>query len=158
MACTPLVPIGLGLLIGAPALIRKAGGKSLVRRMMRSFRVPRTVKLAAIVLMIAVGLVHLRGAPPHYRFAPYIGVAFVVNFVGALVAAVGIYRDALWGWLLGVVIAGGALVMYVVSRSVGLPGFEVAVGRWFGPLATIALIVEVPFLALFLVAVSTRRG
>jgi hypothetical protein len=48
------------------------------------------LKLAAIVLIVAVGLAHLRGALPHYRFAPYIGVGFVVNFVGALVAAAGI--------------------------------------------------------------------
>ena len=125
---------------------------------MIAFKVPRIVKLTAILLIVAVGLVHLRGASPHYNFAPYMGIAFVANFVGALVAAVGIYRDALWGWLLGVLIAGGALVMYVVSRSVGLPGFELSVGRWFGPLATTALIVEVPFLALFLLAVRTRRG
>jgi hypothetical protein len=128
------------------------------RYKMRAFRVPGTVKVAAIVLIIAVGLVHLRGAPPHYRFAPYIGIAFVVNFVGALVAAVGIYRNALWGWLLGVMVAGGALVAYIVSRLVGLPGFVVSVGRWFGPLATISLIVEVLFLALFSLAGSTRRG
>ena len=121
-------------------------------------RVPRAVKVAAIVLIVAVGLAHLRGALPHYRFAPYIGVGFVVNFVGALVAAVGIYRDALWGWLLGVVVAGGALVLYAASRSVGLPGFEVAVGRWFGPLAIISFIVEALYLALFLLAVITRRG
>src|ERR687886_980014 len=125
---------------------------------MISFRVPRILKLMAILLIIAVGVIHLIGASPHYRVAPYIGVLFVANFIAALVAAVGIYRDALWGWLLGVLIAGGALVMYVVSRSVGLPGFELSVGRWFGPLATIALIVEVPFLALFLLAVRTRRG
>lgn len=86
------------------------------------------------------------------------GVGFVVNFVGALVAAVGIYRDALWGWLLGVVVAGGALVMYVVSRSIGLPGFEQAIGRWTGPLGILSLIVEALFVALFLLALTTRRG
>ena len=85
------------------------------------FKVPRMVKLAGIVLIVVVGLAHLRGAPPHYNFAPYMGLAFVANFVGALVAAVGIYRDALWGWLLGVLIAGGALVMYVVSARSACP-------------------------------------
>jgi hypothetical protein len=120
--------------------------------------VPRALKLAAILLIVAVGLTHLIGAPPHYRAAPYIGVGFVVNFIGALVAAVGIYRDVLWGWLLGALVAGGALVMFVVSRSVGLPGFEHAVGRWFGPLAIISFIVEALFVALFFLAVSTRRG
>ena len=85
-------------------------------------------------------------------------MGFVVNFIGALVSAVGIYWDALWGWLVGALVAGGALVMYVVSRSVGLPGFEHAVGRWFGPLAIISFIVEVLFVALFFVAVSTRRA
>jgi hypothetical protein len=93
-------------------------------------RIQRILKLAAIVLIIVVGLTHLIGAPQHYRVVPYIGVGFVANFIGAFVAAVGIHRDAMWGWLLGALVAGGALVMYVVSRSVGLPSFEHAVGRW----------------------------
>jgi hypothetical protein len=118
----------------------------------------RILKVAAILLIIAVGLVHLRGAPPHYRVAPYIGVGFVVNFIGALVAAVGIYRDALWGWLLGALVAGGALVLYVVSRSVGLPGYEHAIGRWTGPLGIVSLVVEALFIAVFLLWLSTRRG
>ncbi len=125
---------------------------------MSTIAVSRELKLAAILLILAVGLAHLIGASPHYRFAPYIGVGFVVNFIGALVAAVGIYRDVLWGWLLGALVAGGALVLYVISRSVGLPGFEQAVGRWFGPLAIISFIVEAAFLAVFFLAVSSRRG
>ena len=120
--------------------------------------VQSTLKLAAILLIFAVGLTHLIGAPPHYRVAPYIGVGFVVNFIGALVAAVGIYRDALWGWLLGAIVAGGALVMYVVSRSIGLPGFEHAVGRWSGPLGVLSLVVEALFLAVFLLWLIARRG
>ena len=118
----------------------------------------RILIAAAILLIIAVGLVHLYGTPPHLRVAPYIGVGFVVNFIGALVAAVGIYRDALWGWLLGALVAGGALVMYVISRSVGLPGFEQAVGRWFGPLGVPSLIVEALFMAVFLLGLIARRG
>lgn len=118
----------------------------------------RILIAAAILLIIAVGLVHLRGAPPHYRVAPYLGVGFVANFIGALVAAVGIYRDALWGWLLGALVAGGALVMYVVSRSVGLPGYELAIGRWFGPLGTLSVVVEVLFIAVFLLWLIARRG
>ncbi len=118
----------------------------------------RILKPAAILLIVAVGLLHLYGTPPHYRVAPYIGVGFIANFIGALVAAVGIYRDALWGWLLGALVAGGALLMYVVSRSVGLPGFEHAIGRWTGPLGVLSLVVEALFLAVFLLWLITRRG
>ena len=52
----------------------------------------------------------------------------------------------------------GALILYVLSRLGGLPGYEHAVGRWFGPLAIISFVVEVVFLALFFVAVSPSRG
>jgi hypothetical protein len=110
----------------------------------------KILRLAAIALVVVVGLTHLIGAPQHYRVAPYIGVGFVANFAGALVAAVGIYRDATWGRVLGASVVGGALVMYVVSRSVGLPGFEHAVGRWSGPLGLLSLVVEALFLAVFL--------
>jgi hypothetical protein len=120
-------------------------------------RIQRILKLAAIVLIVVVGLTHLIGAPQHYRVAPYIGVGFVANFIGALVAAVGIYRDAMWGWLIGALIAGGALVMYMVSRSVGLPGFEHAVGRWSGPLGILSLVVEALFITIFLLWLSARR-
>jgi hypothetical protein len=116
------------------------------------------IRLAAIALIVVVGLTHLIGAPQHYRTAPYVGVGFVANFIGALVAAVGTYRDAMWGWVLGALVAGGALVMYVVSRSVGLPGFEHAVGRWSGPLGILSVVVEALFLAVFFLWLSVRRG
>jgi hypothetical protein len=120
-------------------------------------RIEGILKLAALLLIVVVALIHLIGAPQHYRVAPYIGVGFVANFIGGLVAAVGIYRDALWGWLLGALVAGGALVMYLASRSVGLPGFEHAVGRWSGPLGILSLVVEALFIAVFLLWLSARR-
>jgi hypothetical protein len=124
---------------------------------MVALRVPRILKILAILLIVAVGLIHLIGAPQHYRAAPYIGVLFVANFVGSLVSAFGIYRDALWGWLLGILIAGGAFVAYVVSRSIGLPGFEHAIGRWSGPMGVFSLVVEALFVALFVSAVAVWR-
>ena len=124
---------------------------------MIALRAPTILKLMAALRIVAVGLIHLISTPQHYRAAPYIGVLFVANFLGALVCAFGIYRDALWGWLLGVLVAGGALVAYIVSRSVGLPGFEQAAGRWLGPLGVVSLIVEALFVALFIVAVLVRR-
>ena len=117
----------------------------------------KILRLAAIALVVVVGLTHLIGAPQHYRVAPYIGVGFVANFIGALVAAVGIYRDVIWGWLLGALVAGGALIMYAISRSVGLPGFEHAVGRWSGPLGILSLVVEALFVTVFLLWLSAKR-
>jgi hypothetical protein len=47
-----------------------------------------------------------------------------------------------WGWLLGAWIAGGAFVAYLVSRAIGLVGFEEAVGDWAEPVGNFSLIIE----------------
>jgi hypothetical protein len=125
---------------------------------MISLRVPRILKLLAILFIVADGLIHLIDAPQHYTAAPVIGVLFVADFLGSLVSAFGIYRDALWGWLLGVLIAGGAFVAYsyIATRSIGLPGFEQAIGK-SGPLGVISLVLEVLFVALFVLALIVWR-
>ena len=42
--------------------------------MSAALRTPRILKLLGILLIVAVGLIHLRGVLPHYRAAPYVGV------------------------------------------------------------------------------------
>ena len=127
-----------------------------------TFEVSKAFKLAAILLILACGLIHLIGAPEHYEEAPYIGVLFLANFIAALVAAVGLYKNRLWaGWGLGVLAAGGAVVMFLVSRLIGLPAYEEHVGMWFGDslaeyLGIPSLIVEACFLAVAVVVVVTR--
>jgi hypothetical protein len=120
-------------------------------------RVSAILKLIAILLIVAVALIHLDFAAPLLRFVLYIGVLFIANFVGSLVSAVGIYWDWLGGWVLGVLVAGGSFVGYVVSRLVGLPGFEMAVGAWLNPLGILSLVAEALFVALFVLAVIARR-
>ncbi len=85
-------------------------------------RVSERVKWAGIVLIVLAGLVHLVESPEYFGFATYLGLAFVANTLGSLLTAVGIYRHQRWGWLLGLLIAALSFVLYVISRSVGLPG------------------------------------
>jgi hypothetical protein len=96
----------------------------------------RSLKVVAVVAIVATGLIHLWTARDAFGEATCKGLLFVANGIGALVAAVGVYRDrADWGWLLGALVAGGAFLGYVLSRTVGLPGLpamEGAIGgdRW----------------------------
>jgi hypothetical protein len=122
---------------------------------------PRALILAGVLLMLACGLIHLIGAPEHLQEATYIGVLFVINAAGALVAALGIYRDRLWGWLLGVLVAGGAFVMFMVSRLIGLPAYREHIGMWLGDstgdrLGIPSLIVEATLVALSLIVLARR--
>ena len=104
---------------------------------------------AGISLIVVVGLIHLIDAPGDLQEAPYQGLLFVANFFGAITAAIGIYRGRRWGWILGALVAGGALVGYVISRTVGLPGLPVE-EEWLEPLGLLSLLVEALFMGLYL--------
>lgn len=101
---------------------------------------------ASIALIVVVGIIHLIETPEYFEVATYLGILFLANFVGALVAAVGIYRGAGWGWVLGALVAAGAFVAYILSRTIGLPGLEEA--EFFEPLGVVSLIAEAAFVGL----------
>ncbi|GAC1657695.1 MAG: hypothetical protein NVS4B3_24530 [Gemmatimonadaceae bacterium] len=111
-------------------------------------RKPTGRQWTGIALILATGVIHLIDAPSSFEDARYKGLLFLANGAGATVAAVGIFRGARgWGWGLGCVVAGGALVGYVVSRTVGLPGLAPDV--WLEPLGIVSLVVEAAFLVVF---------
>lgn len=115
----------------------------------------RSLKVIAMVAIVATGLIHLVTARDSFGEATYKGLLFVANGVGGLVAAVGVYRDRSdWGWLLGALVAGGALVGYVLSRTVGLPGLPAEPDAWLEPFGVASLIAEAAFLIVF---AMTRR-
>ena len=84
--------------------------------------------------------------PAEYSEAQYMGILFAINFLAAIIAAIGILRRQVWGWLLGVVIAVGSLIGYILSRTVGLPGMEIEV--WLQPMGLLSLAAEGIFLVL----------
>jgi Na+/proline symporter len=111
--------------------------------------VPAGLVGAGITLIVVVGLIHLIDAPEDLEEGSYLGFLFLANFLGALLASVGIYRGNRWGWVLGLLVAGGAFVGYVISRTAGLPGLGVE-EEWLEPLGVLSLIVEALFVGVFL--------
>jgi uncharacterized membrane protein YfcA len=113
---------------------------------MRTVRVPASFKWTGITLIALVGLIHLVEAPEYYSEAAYLGMLFIANALGAAVSMWGIYRQMAWGWALGVVVAGGAVIAYFISRTVGLPGFTGA--PWFESMDVLSLVVEIAFVVI----------
>ena len=107
---------------------------------------PKTLEWIGIILITIVGVIHLILMRGEYEEAHYMGMLFAANFVGAIIAAVGIYRVSLWGWILGFFVAAGSLVGYILSRTVGLPGMEIE--SWLDPYGMLSLVLEVIFFAL----------
>jgi len=102
-----------------------------------------------IVLILMTGLIHVIDAPDSFNEAAYKGWLFYINGLGALVAAYGMYRKYPWGWNLGLLIAAGSFVSYVVSRTVGLPQIPAEPDAWLEPLGVASLMAEGSFVAVF---------
>ena len=85
------------------------------------------MKTLGIVLIVVTGLLTFH--PPHFLLeagrrpasatAVVLEIGLAVNLLAALIAAVGIARNARWGWALGIVIAVAAVVLYLISRPSG---------------------------------------
>jgi hypothetical protein len=94
----------------------------------------------AIFLIIEIGLVHYFSSQHEFEEAWILGYLFIGNFLGALLAAYGIYRRKTWGWGLGFLIAAGSLAAYIWSRTTGLPGLRPE--EWLYPWGVTSIIAE----------------
>jgi hypothetical protein len=104
-----------------------------------------------IVLILVIGLIHVIDAPDSFNDAQYKGWLFYANGAGALLAAYGIYRGKRpWGWNLGLLIAAGSFIGYILSRTVGLPFIPAEPDAWLEPLGVASLIAEGLFIAFFI--------
>jgi len=83
-----------------------------------------TRRLAAGALGL-VGLIHLILAPEYFSEEAYIGVLFVLGAIALGAFALRLWRgDDVPSWLLGALTMAGMGVGFVLSRTVGLPGFH----------------------------------
>jgi hypothetical protein len=120
-----------------------------------AFNLPRSTRLAGVVTALLVGVINLWAAI-HSTAPSYVNGLLIAAAVGSLLAAVGLvagFRRA--GWRLAVTVSGLCCVAYLVSRTLGFPGFSAAVGAWHNPVGTLSLLLEVLLLAVY---ISLRLG
>jgi hypothetical protein len=116
----------------------------------------RGPRMAGAVLLIAAGVIHL--AELGDVEIRYLAVGFALSAVFTISgAALILARAPRLGWLIGGTVAALTLIGYVLSRSVGLPGFDADVGAWFEPLGIASVVVEAAAAALAAWALTDRH-
>ncbi|HZO76488.1 MAG TPA: hypothetical protein VFB39_00485 [Solirubrobacteraceae bacterium] len=116
---------------------------------MRSSRMRSDWRWPAAALLAEVAAVHIALVPEHLREAPYAAGLFIALSAASLVvAALMLYRDEPPVWTAAGGLAAGAIVAYVLSRSVGLPMMSDDIGDWLNPLGVGAVCAEAIIVAL----------
>jgi hypothetical protein len=83
------------------------------------------IRRLAAGLLGATGALHLVLAPEYLQEKAYIGVLFILGGLASLAVAVRLWtRDDRLAWSLGAMTAAGMAAGFILSRSVGLPGFH----------------------------------
>lgn len=118
----------------------------------------RLGEFAGAAALLVVAWIHIVDLPGKMSEVPYLGVAYVVLIAGSLLAAALLLRKDRRGWFIGGLLAAGAAVAFVLSRTTGLPAATDDVGNWSETLGTCALIAEgfVALLATASLAVTGR--
>jgi hypothetical protein len=106
-------------------------------------RINDTFRRFAAGALALTGLLHLALAPEYLEERAYVGVLFVIGGMAAVGLGVLLWRrDEARLWPLAGVLAGGMAVGFVLSRTVGLPGFHESEWELSGVLC---LVLEVGF-------------
>lgn len=111
------------------------------------------LKWAGIVLILLTGLIHFIEAPGHMGEEAMLAWMFILNGIGSLLAAYAIYKRQIFGWLLGLLIAGGAIAGYFISRTMGMPGMQVEEADAVG---VTTVILEILFILAAVLALARR--
>jgi hypothetical protein len=108
--------------------------------------------------LVVIALIHMLQLPAAFAAIGYLGALFIMAVVLCLGLAAALTRtgdDRAW------IAAGGlaALILlgYLVSRSIGLPGFTDDIGAWSEPVGLASMVVE-GFLVFVSGAVLASRG
>jgi hypothetical protein len=110
-------------------------------------------------LSVISAAAHLPVLSEHLHEVPYIGVEFIVLIVACLLiatAAIAWDTAALYG--AAAMTCGSAVIAYVATRSMALPGLADDVGDWLEPLGVVAILAETATVVLAVCALAQRHS
>jgi hypothetical protein len=106
-------------------------------------------RAVAVVGLAGVALIHLLDLPGTFDEQAYKGWLYLGLIGGCLLAAAALVRASdRRAWVAAAALPLGAVVGFVVSRTVGLPGGADDIGNWTEPLGLASLFVEGSLIAL----------
>lgn len=116
----------------------------------------KTSRKGAALAIALVGVIHLVLAPEYFEKASYLGVLFLAGAVASGVVTLRLFRqDDGAAWLLGAVVAAGMFIGFILSRTVGLPGFY---EQEWEPTGLVSLVLELVYLGFMLRSVGIASG
>jgi manganese oxidase len=116
-----------------------------------------SLRYVAAAGLLTAAAVHLAITGDHLEEATYIGVLFILLSVALCVeAALIVSRDDRGLWVASALTCVLALVAFIWSRTIGLPGIRDHIGSWTEPLGIVALVAE-GLVVLFAWAAVTGR-
>jgi hypothetical protein len=108
-----------------------------------------TARLLGAAAILGIGVIHILDAASTYHSTRWIFWAYVAVIVSAVPVALTLLHWASpIAWGAAVMLAGGPLLGYLLSRSIGLPGDAPDVGNWLCTLGITALFTETLLIAL----------
>jgi hypothetical protein len=118
--------------------------------------IARTVAIAGLA---AIALIHILEVPDAFEAIGYLGALFICVVVGGVLLAAVMTRtgdDRVWAAVGS--FAGLILLCYILSRSVGLPGFTDDIGEWTEPPGLASMVAESLLVCVSTAALLTRNA
>jgi hypothetical protein len=116
-------------------------------------------RTAAVVGLAGVALIHLLDLPGKFGETPYLAWMYIGLIVGCIAVAAALVRDSdARAWTAAALFPLGALVGYMLTRTIGLPQATDDIGNWTEPLGLASLFVEVGLVTLSCAMLASRSG
>ena len=100
-------------------------------------------RIATGLALAVTAAIHVLDLPGKVEEVPYLAVAYVFLIVASLVIMERLFRHGiLIDYLAAIGLGLAILLVFVVNRTVGMPGTTDDIGNWLEPLGLLSLVVE----------------